>query len=101
MNLTEITANCKGGVHISVNRYDGMQPPIRATDIDYYIKAAIEKGERISLPEPHVLQEIIQTETMIELCAFPNKPTKPIRVLYHDLDKAVEVMSTLLEINRD
>jgi len=82
--LARIIAHCKCGVHLFVNSHR-----------DIYVDIEDEVGNMESLGleiEPDIRAKIIETDTLIDLQAYPDTPIGFYKVLHYDLDAALDEM---------
>jgi hypothetical protein len=82
--LSKIIAHCKCAVHMTVNDHRNMYESI---------EDAIDGLESFGFEiEPSIRARIIETDTLVELQAYPDTPIGFYKVLHYDLDAALDEM---------
>jgi hypothetical protein len=82
--LSKIIAHCKCGVHLFVNSH---------RDIYVDIKEELENMESLGFEiEPDIRAKMIETDTLIDIQAYPETPIGFYKVLHYDLGAALDEM---------
>ncbi len=84
-NIAELVSLCKASVDIQINAHK-----------DYYETAKqwfedIDKFEKEDIPEG-VLEEIIESNTIVRIQAYPHTPIGSYVVYHYDVDDAIDIM---------
>ena len=86
--LKELLIRCNSSVSITVNKHRDYYQSVE----EHIEEQAFMDDELIEEIGSEVYEEMKNTNTIIEVQAYPNTPNGSYRLFHYDIDKAVDMM---------
>ena len=91
----ELVSMCRASVEIGVNNHRDYYLTVK----EYIEEAAMLDEELLNELDGDVYKKMIETNTIIEVHAYPNTPIGSYKLYHYDIDKAVELMIETIKQN--
>ena len=89
--LQQLIALCKCGVHISINEHRNYYETVKQYVLD-------DQKEDV---DPDIWDKMVETNTVVNIQAYPNTPVGFFSVLHYDLGQALSLMIRSIEGDKE